>query len=78
MEPTDIDKSAGKRHGYIPDYSVWRNGFPLLIAEAKTPDQPIAKALREAQLYAGRINNRYSSLRHFLRDGREPVGALLQ
>ncbi len=27
MEPTDIDKSAGKRYGYIPDYSVWRNGF---------------------------------------------------
>jgi hypothetical protein len=59
MEPTDIDKSAGKRYGYIPDYSVWLNGFPLLIGEAKSPDDPIAKALREAQLYASRINNRY-------------------
>jgi hypothetical protein len=59
MEPTDIDKSADKRYGYIPDYSVWRNGFPLLIVEAKPPDDPIEKALREAQLYASRINNRY-------------------
>jgi hypothetical protein len=46
MEPTDIDKSAGKRYGYIPDYSIWRNGFPLLIVEAKPPDDPIEKALR--------------------------------
>lgn len=59
MEPTDIDKSAGKRHGYIPDYSVWLNGFPLLIVEAKSPDDTIEKALRDAQLYASRINNRY-------------------
>jgi hypothetical protein len=59
MEPTDIDKSAGKRFGYVPDYSVWRNGFPLLIGEAKAPDEPIEKALREAQLYASRLNNRY-------------------
>lgn len=59
MEPTDIDKSAGKRYGYIPDYSLWRNGFPLLIAEAKSPDDSIANALREAQLYSSRINNRY-------------------
>jgi hypothetical protein len=59
MEPTDIDKGAGKRYGYIPDYSVWLNGFPLLIGEAKPPDDPIEKALREAQLYASRINNRY-------------------
>jgi type I site-specific restriction endonuclease len=59
MEPTDIDKSAGKRYGYIPDYSVWRNGFPLLIVEAKPPDDAVKKALREAQLYASRINNRY-------------------
>jgi hypothetical protein len=59
MEPTEIDKGAGKRVGYIPDYSIWRTGFPLLIAEAKRPDKPIEKALREAHLYANRINNRY-------------------
>jgi hypothetical protein len=59
MEPTEIDKGAGKRVGYIPDYSVWRSGFPLLIVEVKRPDEPIEKAVREAHLYASRINNRY-------------------
>lgn len=59
MEPTEIDKGAGKRVGYVPDYSVWRSGFPLLIVEAKRPDEAIEKALREAHLYANRINNRY-------------------
>jgi hypothetical protein len=47
MEPTEIDKRAGKRVGYIPDYSVWRSGFPLLIVEAKRPDEPIEKALQD-------------------------------
>ena len=59
MEPTDIDKGAGKRYGYIPDYSVWRSGFPLLVVESKRPDEPIEQALREAHLDANRINNRY-------------------
>jgi hypothetical protein len=59
MEPTEIDKAAGKRAGYFPDYSVWRSGFPLLVVEAKRSDEPIQKALREAHLYANRINNRY-------------------
>jgi GTPase SAR1 family protein len=59
MEPTEIDKGAGKRVGYIPDYSLWRSGFPLLVVEAKRPDEPIEKAIREAHLYANRINNRY-------------------
>ena len=59
MEPTEIDKGAGKRVGYIPDYSIWRTGFPLFVVEAKRPDEPIEKALRETHLYANRINNRY-------------------
>jgi GTPase SAR1 family protein len=59
MEPTEIDKGAGKRIGFVPDYSIWRGGFPLAIIEAKSPDETIETALREAHLYAGRINNRY-------------------
>jgi GTPase SAR1 family protein len=59
MEPTEIDKRAGKRIGYIPDYSVWRTGFPLLIVEVKRPAEPIEKALLEAHMYAARINARY-------------------
>ena len=60
MEPTEIDKGGGKRYGYIPDYSVWRSGFPILIVESKRPGEPIEQALREAHMYANRINNRYS------------------
>jgi GTPase SAR1 family protein len=59
MEPTQIDKGAGKRAGYIPDYSIQKSGFPLLIIEAKSPDETIQKALREAQMYASEINKRY-------------------
>jgi hypothetical protein len=59
MSPTQIDKAAGKRYGYIPDYSIWVNSIPLLITEAKAPDVAIQIALREARLYAGEINKRY-------------------
>jgi hypothetical protein len=59
MSPTEIDKAAGKRYGYIPDYSIWVNSIPLLIGEAKAPDVAIRVALREARLYAGEINKRY-------------------
>jgi GTPase SAR1 family protein len=59
MSPTEIDKTAGKRYGYIPDYSVWVSAIPLTIVEAKAPDVAIQVALREARLYAGEINKRY-------------------
>jgi hypothetical protein len=59
MEPTQIDKRASKRYGYIPDYSIWKTGFPLAIVEAKSPDESIEEAIREARLYATEINKRY-------------------
>ena len=59
MEPTQIDKGAGKRYGYIPDYSIWKTGFPLAIVEAKSPEENIEGAIREARLYATEINKRY-------------------
>jgi hypothetical protein len=59
MSPTEIDKTAGKRHGYIPDYSIWVDSVPLVVVEAKAPDVAIQVALREARLYAGEINKRY-------------------
>lgn len=59
MSPTEIDKVAGKRFGYFPDYSVWIGGIPLLIIEAKAPDVSIKLAIREARLYANEINKRY-------------------
>lgn len=59
MSPTAIDKAAGKRYGYIPDYSVWLSGLPLVIIEAKATDVAVEVGLREAQLYASEINKKY-------------------
>jgi GTPase SAR1 family protein len=59
MTPTEIDKAAGKRYGYFPDYSVWVNSIPLVIVEAKDTDVTIEVALREARLYASEVNKRY-------------------
>ena len=59
MEPTEIDKRAGRRRGYFPDYSVWLGGIPLLIIEAKEPEVTVLSGIREARLYAGEINKRY-------------------
>ena len=61
MEPTALDKGAGKRSGYVPDYSIWKSGFPLVIVEAKSPEERIELGLREARLYATEINKRYPS-----------------
>ncbi|MFZ3351722.1 MAG: hypothetical protein WA268_12715 [Xanthobacteraceae bacterium] len=70
MEPTQIDKGAGKRVGYIPDYSIWKGGFPLLIIEAKSPEETIDRGLREALMYAAEINKRYPP-------GINPIGHVL-
>jgi hypothetical protein len=59
MTPTEIDKVAGKKYGYVPDYSVWLGGLPQLIVEAKALDVAVEVGLREARLYAGEINKRY-------------------
>jgi GTPase SAR1 family protein len=59
MTPTEIDKAAGKRYGYFPDYSVWVNSIPLVIVEAKATDVTIESGMREARLYASEVNKRY-------------------
>lgn len=59
MSPTQIDKAAGRRFGYYPDYSIWITGIPLLIGEAKEPGVKIEVALREARLYADQVNKKY-------------------
>lgn len=59
MSPTEIDKTAGKRLGYYPDYSVWISGVPVCILEAKSPDNTNEYGIREARLYATEINKRY-------------------
>lgn len=70
MTPTEIDKAAGKRYGYVPDYSIWLAGLPLVIVEAKSPDITVQSGLRDAYLYASQINKRYPP-------GVNPIGFVL-
>jgi hypothetical protein len=59
LPPTTIDKGAGRRTGYYPDYSVWIDGLPILIVEAKSPLENVMEGFREAQLYAHEVNKAY-------------------
>jgi hypothetical protein len=61
LAPTILDKWAGKTGGYVPDYSIWLRGFPILIVEAKAPDVACEVGYREASLYARHINQEYPS-----------------
>lgn len=56
LSPTKIDKSAGKKHGYYPDYSIWEKAFPVMIVEAKAPDVDVLSGYREAAIYAHHLN----------------------
>lgn len=61
LAPTQLDKEAGRTSGYFPDYSVWLQGLPVLIVEAKDPSVPSQKGFREACLYARHLNSRYTT-----------------
>ncbi|WP_223514757.1 type I restriction endonuclease [Pseudomonas sp. GL-R-26] len=51
-----IDKLTKKKI-YYPDYMVVIGGFPLLVIEAKKPDDiDVEEAFREARLYANELN----------------------
>src|SRR5579872_139952 len=59
LEPTKLDKDAGKTGGYFPDYSVWDCGFLVMVVEAKAPSVAVEEGYREASLYARHINQIY-------------------
>ena len=59
LMPTNLDKGAGKKIGYYPDYMVILAGLPILVIEAKAPDQKAEIGYREARLYASEINKLY-------------------
>ena len=59
LVPTDIDKGAGKRIGYYPDYVIYVAGLPVLIIEAKDPETECKVGYREARLYATEINKNF-------------------
>jgi len=53
-----IDKGS-KSKIYYPDYMVVMDGLPLVIIEAKTPNDDLIEAIREARLYAMELNSQY-------------------
>ena len=59
LAPADLDKGAGRKVGYYPDYAVILSSLPALIVEAKAPDENVEGGFREAQLYAHEINKRF-------------------
>ncbi|MEN6307091.1 MAG: type I restriction endonuclease [Anaerohalosphaeraceae bacterium] len=57
--PRDIDKGAGKKTGYYPDYAIILGGIFSMVVEAKSPNESVDEGFREAQLYAHEINKRF-------------------
>lgn len=52
--------NKGKVKSYIPDYIISVRGIPLIIVEAKNPNEDLYNAFAEAQLYAQQINNKFT------------------
>ena len=50
-----IDKGA-KAQLYYPDFIINVNGLPVIVIEAKKPDENLEEAFRQASLYASEIN----------------------
>jgi hypothetical protein len=61
LEPTKLDKEAGKSGGYYPDYSIWEYGFLVMVVEAKSPSVAVEEGYREASLYARHVNQKYAT-----------------
>ena len=61
LQPTALDKKAGRTSGYIPDYAVSIGALPLLIVEAKSPDTDPEVGYREAGLYAFHLNKQFKA-----------------
>jgi len=41
---------------YLPDYVIVLSGIPVVVIEAKHPDEDVHESLREARLYANELN----------------------
>jgi hypothetical protein len=61
LPPATIDKGAGRRIGYYPDYSIWVESLPIFIVEAKSPKESFEDGFREAQLYAHELNKSFET-----------------
>jgi hypothetical protein len=61
LAPSGLDKKAGKKSGYYPDFSIWIFGLPVLIAEVKDTSVASERGFREACLYARHLNSKHPS-----------------
>lgn len=53
-----IDK-GDKAQRYYPDFVVSINGLPLIVVEAKKPEENLEEAFRQASLYAAELNRAF-------------------
>ena len=53
-----VDKSALPK-GYVPDYIVFFNGYPILVIEAKPPEVAVKQAIDEARMYGQVLNQNF-------------------
>ncbi len=59
LAPTVIDKGAGKKIGYYPDFMIYIGGIPVLVLEVKDIHISANEGYREARLYSAEVNKRY-------------------
>lgn len=57
LKPYIIGKSKPK--SYYPDYVIAMRGIPLLVVEAKAPNEDLGTAFSEARLYATEVNAKF-------------------
>lgn len=55
----EIDKGKN-RHYYFPDYVVSLRGLPVMVVEAKAPNESLNVGYDEARLYALELNSEFS------------------
>ncbi|MBO6717772.1 MAG: type I restriction enzyme HsdR N-terminal domain-containing protein [Rhizobiaceae bacterium] len=56
----EIDKGRTRKR-YVPDYVIYSEGIPVLIVEAKSPEESLEDAYAESQLYALELNKNFPS-----------------
>jgi hypothetical protein len=56
----EIGKGSARKL-YFPDYMVVLAGLPLLVVEAKSPDESVQSGLTDARLYAAELNAQFPS-----------------
>jgi len=59
LQKLTIDKGA-KSILYYPDYLITIDGVPLMVVEAKKPDEDLEEAFRQASLYAAELNRKFA------------------